>query len=113
MYYDKFKVERRDGSVKHTGCKYLVLDLTHLDDPTVFAVRMYADAVQHSNPQLAEDLYDIVGRNPFEMKVERAAMLPDGSIDDVLFPGEEFDEDYISEYNIQIVQRLVGVWVPE
>jgi|CXWL01.1.fsa_nt_gi hypothetical protein len=57
--YDKFAVERTDGSSepggKHDGCRYYVLDLTH--DPFARpALLAYAVACEADYPLLAADL---------------------------------------------------------
>ena len=57
--YEKFMVERRDGSSdpggKHHDCEYYVLDLNH-DKYAVPALRAYAEHCQAEYPALAEDL---------------------------------------------------------
>jgi hypothetical protein len=57
--YNKFKVERVDGSSgpggKHESCEYFVLDLMH--DPHAYAaVQAYARSCRHDYPRLANDL---------------------------------------------------------
>lgn len=58
--YEKFMVERRDGSSdpggKHHDCEYYVLDLTH-DKYAVPALRAYAEHCAGEYPMLAEDLF--------------------------------------------------------
>ena len=57
--YDKFRVERRDGSDapggKHDGCVYFVLDLIH-DKHAFPALLAYADSCEAEYPLLAADL---------------------------------------------------------
>ncbi|MFI5296569.1 MAG: hypothetical protein ACHREM_00610 [Polyangiales bacterium] len=59
--YQKFKVERTDGSSapggKHDGCDYFVLDLTH-DRHAVTALQTYAESCADSYPALYDDLID-------------------------------------------------------
>lgn len=61
--YEKFFVTRRDGAhkqgLKHHGCRYFVLDLTH-DPYAAPAVLRYAEACQLTHPVLAQDLRDLV-----------------------------------------------------
>jgi NTP pyrophosphatase (non-canonical NTP hydrolase) len=63
--YDKYKVERKDGSSepggKHEGCQYFVLDLNH-DPYSVPALLAYATACRARFPELATDLLNIVTR---------------------------------------------------
>lgn len=58
--YEKFMVERRDGSSdpggKHEDCEYYVLDLTH-DKYAVPALRAYAEHCNEEYPLLAADLF--------------------------------------------------------
>ena len=58
--YEKFMVERRDGSSepggKHHDCLYYVLDLSH-DKYAVPALRAYAEHCKAEYPALAEDLF--------------------------------------------------------
>lgn len=57
--YEKFKVERTDGSSapggKHDGCAYFVLDLTH-DRHATPAIEAYAASCEADYPFLARDL---------------------------------------------------------
>lgn len=57
--YEKFKVERTDGSSapggKHEGCQYFTLDLTH-DPHAVAALTAYRDSCRADFPKLAADL---------------------------------------------------------
>ncbi len=78
--YDKFRVERRDGSSekggKHFGCRYFVLDLNH--DPFVWhALKVYAKKCKKEFPKLSEDLNRLileyeVGRGLFNRDAEIA-----------------------------------------
>ena len=70
--YQKFKIERVDGSSepdrRHYGCRYFVLDLDH-DPHAVAALRTYAVACRRSHPHLSDDLIRVideivVGRTP-------------------------------------------------
>ena len=58
--YHKFNVERVDGSsqpgMKHSGCKYFVLDLTH-DKHAPAAMAAYADSCREKYPALADDCH--------------------------------------------------------
>jgi hypothetical protein len=58
--YEKFSVERRDGSSnypgKHYGCNYFVLDLKH-DEFAIPALEAYALACSEKFPMLALDLH--------------------------------------------------------
>jgi hypothetical protein len=57
--YDKFYVERNDGSSaegeKHDGCEYFVLDLDH-DKHALAALEAYAASCEKEYPLLATDL---------------------------------------------------------
>jgi hypothetical protein len=57
--YDKYKVERLDGSSgpagKHQECPYFVLDLDH-DRHAKAAIRAYAKSCEKEFPKLAKDL---------------------------------------------------------
>jgi len=57
--YDKFKVERTDGTSspggKHDGCKYFVLDVT-CDQHAIPALLAYAQSCQADYPLLARDI---------------------------------------------------------
>ena len=57
--YDKFRVERTDGSSKagnkHYGCEYFVLDLTH-DPHALPALAAYSVSCADEYPQLSADL---------------------------------------------------------
>ncbi len=57
--YEKFHVERTDGSSeaggKHEQCDYFVLDLVH-DKFAMDALRAYATACESKYPELARDL---------------------------------------------------------
>jgi hypothetical protein len=57
--YEKFKVERTDGSSapggKHESCQYFVLDLTH-DVHAKAAIWAYSESCQAQYPALARDL---------------------------------------------------------
>jgi len=57
--YDKFTVERTDGSSseggKHDHCEYFVLDLNH-DKHAPAALLAYAESCQVEYPLLATDL---------------------------------------------------------
>lgn len=57
--YDKFCVERSDGSStpggKHYECEYFVLDLDH-DPHARAAILAYAQSCRRDYPLLAEDL---------------------------------------------------------
>lgn len=58
--YQKFSVERKDGSSdygkKHYGCKYFVLDLSH-DKFSIPALEAYAVACSSDFPLLALDIH--------------------------------------------------------
>jgi hypothetical protein len=64
--YQKFKVERTDGSSvvggKHEHCRYFVLDLDH-DCFAASALAAYADACRSQFPVLAGDIEKMIGRN--------------------------------------------------
>lgn len=53
--YRKYQVHRTDGSIKHDGCSYFVLDVSH-DPFAKDALRAYALACRKDYPQLADDL---------------------------------------------------------
>ena len=57
--YKKFEVKRTDGTdargMKHDGCEYFVLDLSH-DIYAAPALRAYARACAEKYPALARDL---------------------------------------------------------
>ena len=57
--FRKFDVRRTDGSDlpsgKHYGCRYFVLDVDH-DVHAAAALGAYANACQHTHPELAADL---------------------------------------------------------
>lgn len=59
--YQKFIVERTDGSSKrggkHEHCEYYVLDLNH-DKHAIPALEAYAASCRSEYPQLADDLLD-------------------------------------------------------
>lgn len=58
--YHKFKVERVDGSPKHEGCDYFVLDLDH-DPIALYALATYArQARAEGYDLLADDLDGIL-----------------------------------------------------
>lgn len=61
--YQKFRVERTDGSSapggKHENCRYFVLDLDH-DPHAPAALRTYAHSCVTDYPALAHDLLDLV-----------------------------------------------------
>lgn len=61
--YDKYRVERTDGSSapggKHCNCQYFVLDLDH-DPHAIAAIRAYADSCEADYPLLAADLRNLV-----------------------------------------------------
>ncbi len=62
--YDKFIIERADGTHehgrKHFGCQYFVLDIDH-DPHVVPALKAYAKSCRGEYPLLADDVDDIVG----------------------------------------------------
>lgn len=57
--YEKFKVERTDGSSapggKHETCKYFMLDV-HCDQHAIPALMAYAESCKADYPLLARDL---------------------------------------------------------
>lgn len=57
----KFSVVRADGrdgpGLKHDGCEYFVLDVTH-DPYAAAALKAYADACEDTHPTLASDIID-------------------------------------------------------
>ncbi len=61
--YDKYKVERNDGSSapggKHENCEYFVLDLEH-DKHAKAAIRAYAESCKKEYPGLAKDLLEML-----------------------------------------------------
>lgn len=61
--YRKYNVTRTDGSSgpggKHEHCAYFVLDLDH-DEIAIDALCAYRDAVKRINPDLANDLDEII-----------------------------------------------------
>lgn len=63
--YEKFKVERIDGSSesggKHEGCDYFVLDLTH-DKHSLPALQAYITSCRNDYPLLAADLAEKLSR---------------------------------------------------
>ena len=63
-FYEKFIVARTDGAsaegMKHHGCKYFVLDLTH-DRHAIPAIIAYAESCAAEYPQLASDLIKLIG----------------------------------------------------
>lgn len=77
--YRKYKVERTDGSSapggKHEDCRYFVLDLEH-DEFSVPALQAYAAAAESRYPNLARDLFAMVGRRSADLTdEEREALL--------------------------------------
>ncbi len=62
--YEKYIVTRNDGSAKHVGCEYFVLDLTH-DKHAKAAIRAYADSCKAEYPQLSNDLHICLATLPF------------------------------------------------
>lgn len=66
--YNKFSVERTDGSDqrggKHEGCEYFVLDLDH-DPHAMAAIKAYADSCRVDYPMLADDLMDLARTSDF------------------------------------------------
>lgn len=67
--YEKFRVERADGSPRHRGCAYFVLDLTH-DGAARMAATFYASAVERTKPVLSAAL----ARRCIELTVAAEAM---------------------------------------
>jgi hypothetical protein len=67
--YNKYTVYRNDGSsdpgMKHDGCAYFVLDLTH-DPYAKPAILAYADACESTHPVLAADLRKAAETYPFK-----------------------------------------------
>lgn len=63
--YNKFRVERLDGSSaiggKHRNCRYFVLDLDH-DPHAAAAITAYAAECATTRPQLAADLMAIINK---------------------------------------------------
>ena len=63
--YNKFRVERIDGSSaiggKHRNCRYFVLDLDH-DPHAAPAIAAYAADCSASRPQLAADLIAMINK---------------------------------------------------
>lgn len=56
----KYNVTRlNDVEGKHISCEYFVLDITH-DPRARKAARFYASLVEQEEPQLAQDLYDLI-----------------------------------------------------
>lgn len=57
--YQKFKVERIDGSSgpggRHEDCDYFVLDITH-DPFAIPALKAYAEACKKEFPSLSNDI---------------------------------------------------------
>jgi hypothetical protein len=64
--YEKFKVERTDGSSapggKHDGCGYFVLDAS-CDPHAIPALLAYAESCKPEYPALAKDLIAMAIRN--------------------------------------------------
>lgn len=62
--YEKFHVERTDGSSepsgRHYGCRYFVLDLDH-DPHARLAILAYALSCEADYPALSSDLLDVLG----------------------------------------------------
>ena len=67
--HKKFNVTRADGSSepggKHEDCRYFVLDIDH-DPFAIPALRAYAHACAESHPDLAADLFELVGQGTDE-----------------------------------------------
>jgi len=61
--YQKFRVERTDGSSepggKHEHCRYFVLDLDH-DKHAASALAAYCESCRHEFPALAADLERLI-----------------------------------------------------
>lgn len=61
--HEKYIVHRVDGQdkqgCKHENCRLFVLDLDH-DMIARIAAMAYADHCQHDNPELAEDIRNLV-----------------------------------------------------
>lgn len=70
--YDKYNVERTDGSSKpggkHDGCAYFVLDLEH-DEFAIAALKAYAKACRREYPALADDITTIIEAHQYEQDV--------------------------------------------
>lgn len=68
--YRKFEVFRVDeeAQLRHTDCRYYVLDLDH-DKYARVAIAAYAAACAEQYPKLASDLLDEV-RNPGSVRLE-------------------------------------------
>jgi hypothetical protein len=62
--YDKYRVERVDGSTadgkKHDHCRHFVLDADH-DPIAPLCLNFYADLCESTYPQLARDLRKLTG----------------------------------------------------
>lgn len=62
--YEKFRIERTDGSHthggKHYGCQYFVLDLTH-DQHARPSLIAYAKSCAATHPELSADLFKQLG----------------------------------------------------
>lgn len=71
--YNKFRVERVDGSDKaggkHDGCSYFVLDLCH-DPHAVAAIQAYIHSCVDDYPLLANDLFKLIW--PYRPEVDDA-----------------------------------------
>jgi len=74
--YEKFRVERRDGSSgpggKHERCEYYVLDLVH-DKHALPALIAYAACCEEEFPKLAEDLRQKVAKIHAEREARKEA----------------------------------------
>ena len=68
---NKFTVRRTDGTdcvgLKHEGCDYFVLDLTH-DPHALPALRAYTKSCADEYPSLALDLSEKVGMMKFKQE---------------------------------------------
>src|SRR5574341_846979 len=73
--YEKFRVERLDGSSapggKHEHCQYFVLDLVH-DPHALSALRAYALSCRQSHPKLADDLEQILRKSGWHLLSQEA-----------------------------------------
>jgi hypothetical protein len=65
--YEKYTVTRNDGSERHVGCEYFVLDMTH-DKHAKAAILAYANSCKSEYPQLSYDLTICLATLPFGPK---------------------------------------------
>lgn len=62
-FEDRFRITRTDGKPISADRRYIVLAYDGSDPAAVSALQTYADQIQHTNPQMADDILDALA-NP-------------------------------------------------